>query len=212
MRNVIISQSNETFTGITQSPINTSDINFGYYQVPLNIRNEKYPDDFKSLPPEQLFFPLIDDEVALNLGDKIDYKDYINFTDSNGNNHFAIVNPVKRSVLQNDDKYKKISSIENGEILPPPSGRNANIPVVIPKISISTDLLSNALSSSFNINNEILIPVIVPIVLINSTYQFINTNIPTNSNVQFNLIQYKGIFKKEVKLAAVNIKLASIYD
>ncbi|MEZ5023717.1 MAG: hypothetical protein R2728_10745 [Chitinophagales bacterium] len=212
MRNVIISQSNATFTGVTQSSIDTSNINFGYYQVPLDIRNEKYPDDFKSLPSEQLFFPLIDDEVPLNLGDKIDYKDYINFTDSNGDNHFAIVNPIKRSVLQNDDKYRKISSIENGEILPPPSVRNANIPVVIPKISTSAALLSNQLSSTININDNILIPVIIPIVLINSTYQFINTNIPPNSNVQFNLIQYKGIFKKEVKLAAVNIKLASTYD
>ncbi|MEZ5007805.1 MAG: hypothetical protein R2753_06585 [Chitinophagales bacterium] len=212
MRNVIISQSNATFTGVTQSSIDTSNINFGYYQVPLDFRNEKYPDDFKSLPSEQLFFPLIDDEVPLNLGDKIDYKDYINFTDSNGDNHFAIVNPIKRSVLQNDDKYRKISSIENGEILPPPSVRNANIPVVIPKISTSAALLSNQLSSTININDNILIPVIIPIVLINSTYQFINTNIPPNSNVQFNLIQYKGIFKKEVKLAAVNIKLASTYD
>ncbi|MEZ5002774.1 MAG: hypothetical protein R2730_07040 [Chitinophagales bacterium] len=208
MKNVTLSQSNTLFTGITQSEINTNSINFGYYQVPLAIRNEKYPDEFKTLPSGQVLFPLIDDEVPLNLGDKIDYKDYISFSDDNGNTHFAIVNPVSRNVLQADNKYSKVKSVENGEVIPPPAGIT-NTSVIIPEISISSNSISNEISLSVQ-NTQILIPVIIPIIAIGSTYQFLDTDIPSNSTVQFNLVQYKGIFTKEIKLAAVNVRLASV--
>ncbi|MCB0501661.1 MAG: hypothetical protein KDD32_03195 [Bacteroidetes bacterium] len=208
MKNVTLSQSNTLFTGITQSEINTTSVNFGYYQVPLAIRNEKYPDEFKTLPSGQVLFPLIDDEVPLHLGDKIDYKDYINFSDDNGNTHFAIVNPVSRNVLQTEGKYAKIGQSENGIVIPPPAGIT-NTSVTIPEISISSNSISNEISLSVQ-NTPILIPVIIPIVAIGSTYQFLDTVIPSNSTVQFNLVQYKGIFTKEIKLAAVNVRLASV--
>jgi hypothetical protein len=105
MENVKIGQTQNTYTGILENNLDTTSENYGYYEVPLAIRNAHYPAPFPSLSSDHVKFAIIDDEMPLQLGDKIDYKDYLIVANSKGESRYAIVNPITRLALEQVTKY-----------------------------------------------------------------------------------------------------------
>jgi hypothetical protein len=174
MENVKIGQTQNTYTGILENNLDTTSENYGYYEVPLAIRNAHYPAPFPSLSSDHVKFAIIDDEMPLQLGDKIDYKDYLIVANSKGENRYAIVNPITRLALEQVIKYNGLRIKENGGVFPPLSSNNyrsSNV-LTIPRILIQINTFNNALnemnlSAITSNNSNQSIPILIPILRIN---------------------------------------------
>ncbi len=209
MDNVLIGQSTSSFNGTTASAVNTSDLQYGYYSVPLAIRNSYYPPPFPSLPSAQVNFALIDDEIPLALGDKIDYKDFIPVQNSAGKYNYCIVNPLTDSALDNDPKYKHLRKQENGGVSPALSNRRGGPLVLeIPRIMVSSTDVNAAM---MEINGTTLpgLPSLVPIPIIilivdngSGVYEYPSVNIASSATISVKILAYDNALRTDINLAA----------
>lgn len=203
MNNVLIQQTSNYFTGTLTDPANTAASDYGYFGVPLNIRNTKYPPEFANLPSAQVHFSFVDDEVDVYLGSKIDHKDFIKYLDSNGSQTYSMVNTVTRYAIQHIRKYRGVTINENGTVNPPP-GSGPQIKVIIPRISVTASDLASVDSKFAGNTNSILLPMIIPVININGTYLPQPTNIAIGTNVTFQVVVYEDLFRRGTRFAAVN--------
>jgi hypothetical protein len=214
MENVIIGQTAIIYTGIAETKIDTTDEQYGYYQVPLDIRNAHYPAPFPSLANDHVKFALIDDEVPLALGDKIDYKDYIILTNKKGEIRFAIVNPITRAVLESNlPKYSGLRLKENGTVNPPPEPQEYNrssilVSYQLPRILVQDEIMNKAiheinLKTASNFTSEITIPFLIPIIRNKSgvfTYPILKIN--AGNPVAFNVVAYHNALRNGINYVA----------
>lgn len=208
MDNVIIGQSTSSYTGTASSAINTSDLQYGYYTVPLAIRNAHYPPPFPSLPSAQVNFALIDDEIPLVLGDKIDYKDFVPVKNSAGKFNYCIVNPITTEALANDPKYRHLKTKENGGVGPTPAARTGQLVLEIPRLMVSnTDINAGMMEINGttipNLPSLVAVPIIILVVDNGSgVYEYPSVNLPVNSSISFKLIAYDNALRNGINLAA----------
>jgi hypothetical protein len=210
MDNVKIGQTQNTYTGILENNLDTTSENYGYYEVPLAIRNAHYPAPFPSLSSDHVKFAIIDDEMPLQLGDKIDYKDYLIVANSKGENRYAIVNPITRLALEQVIKYNGLRIKENGHVGPPLSSNNyrsSNV-LTIPRISIQINTFNNALNeinlNAISSNNSNLsIPILIPIFK-NKSGKFAYPIVQRNAGdvFPFKLVAYHNALRNGINYVA----------
>jgi hypothetical protein len=210
MDNVKIGQTQNTYTGILENNLDTTSENYGYYEVPLAIRNAHYPAPFPSLSSDHVKFAIIDDEMPLQLGDKIDYKDYLIIANSKGESRYAIVNPITRQALEQVTKYSGLRIKENGHVGPPLSSNNyrsSNV-LTIPRISIQINTFNNALNeinlNAISSNNSNLsIPILIPIFK-NKSGKFAYPIVQRNAGdvFPFKLVAYHNALRNGINYVA----------
>jgi hypothetical protein len=210
MENVLIGQTQHTYTGILESKLDTTSENYGFYEVPLAIRNAHYPAPFPSLNSEHVKFAIIDDEMPLQLGDKIDYKDYLIVANSKVESRYAIVNPITRLALEQVTKYSGLRIKENGGVFPPLSSNNyrsSNV-LTIPRISIQINTFNNALnemnlSANTSNNSNQSIPILVPIFK-NKSGKFAYPIVQRNAGdaFSFKLVAYHNALRNGINYVA----------
>jgi hypothetical protein len=211
MDNVKIGQTQNTYTGILENNLDTTSENYGYYEVPLAIRNAHYPAPFPSLSSDHVKFAIIDDEMPLQLGDKMDYKDYLIVANSKGENRYAIVNPITRLALEQVTKYSglriKLRMVHVGPPLSSNNYRSSNV-LTIPRISIQINTFNNALNeinlNAISSNNSNLsIPILIPIFK-NKSGKFAYPIVQRNAGdvFPFKLVAYHNALRNGINYVA----------
>jgi hypothetical protein len=214
MDNVKIGQTQNTYTGILENNLDTTSENYGYYEVPLAIRNAHYPAPFPSLSSDHVKFAIIDDEMPLQLGDKMDYKDYLIVANSKGENRYAIVNPITRLALEQVTKYSGLRiKLRMVQCFPPLSSNNyrstsSNVLIIprsfytnhTPLITALNEINLNAISSN---NSNLSIPILIPIFK-NKSGKFAYPIVQRNAGdpFPFKLVAYHNALRNGINYVA----------
>ena len=173
--------------------------------MPLGIRNQHYPQDFQVLPNDHLNFAIIDDEVPLLLNEKVDYKDYID-VEVGGQSHYVIVNPIPKTILENDARFANLKKQDNGQVSPTPSPIGDYRALTSSSLNIPRLVAQYSILGTTNGRNSypITLPVIIPVVKgSDGVYDYPDTNKAAGTSVGFKLVTYLNVFRNGTKIAAL---------